>query len=332
MNRFVLLLTFLIFTILTGCSVGQSSENNKTEQNDNISQPQNNDNDDMEQEKRVYGKSLNKTITIQDFQNATLYRPVEITKKTPVVLFAPGWGSRNHNAYKTLLSFIASQGYLVIYSQCDAIYSVDRYLTRYTTVLNDQTVKDIVDRDKIGVVGHSAGGGSAFKILKYFSDNGYGKDGRFIFVSDPWFAFDMSTNDFSNIPENTKLIIQHYGDAKNVSTDPRIPITIYRQLSFLGDQNRDFQNYETLTHGYPSGSRSPDQMQVLLKPLDALMENVFLDKVEAKEIALNLGSDTPLNSYFPDILPNHSYPYPCYGDQNIRNAQQEYALDYCFVE
>lgn len=281
-------------------------------------------------QKRVYGVSLNKEIEIQSFPNSTLYMPkiIKADEKLPIVLFAPGWSSQDYSNYKTLLTFIASQGYAVIYAPSPMEYSADKSISRISAVLNDNLVARYFDKSKLGVIGHSSGGGIAFKVMDYFSKHGYGSAGRFVFAMDAWFAFEMSKEDFKNFPKNTKVVMQQYN--KHNTTDPRIALTIFDKLSILGDDNRDYQVYLDLNHGYPMGSGSYEQKQMILKPLDALMDYTFFANQNAYKFALDIGSDKPYKDDFQPIASSFTYDYRCNSDNNdLISALKE--LNYCSI-
>ncbi len=279
--------------------------------------------------KRIYGQSLNNEIVIQSFQNATLYMPkiIKSNEKLPLVLFAPGWSSQDHSNYKTLLTFIASQGYAAIYARSPMEYSANLTISRFATVLNDNLVSQYFDKSKLGVIGHSSGGGISFKVMDYFSKNGYGNAGRFVFSMDPWFAFDMSKEDFENFPKNTNIVIQQY--INGTQTDPRIALTIFDQLSALGDENRDYQVYLDLNHGYPS-ARSYDAMQIILRPLDALMDYTFFENQNAYKSALDIGSDAPYIDNLQPIESSDAYDYRCNSDNNDLISALK-GLNYCSI-
>lgn len=284
----------------------------------------------IDSQKRVYGKSLNNEIEIQSFQNSTLYFPkvIKLDEKLPIVLFAPGWSSQDHSNYKTLLTFIASQGYAVIYAQSPMEYSANESISRFSRVLNDNLVSRYFDKSKLGVIGHSSGGGIAFKVMDYFSKHGYGSAGRFVFSMDPWFAFDMSKEDFENFPKNTKVVIQQYN--RHNTTDPRIALTIFDKLSILGDNNCDYQVYLDLGHGYPAGSNPYEQKEMMLKPLDALMDYTFFANQNAYKIALDIGSDKPYKDNLQPVASSYTYDYRCNGDNDdLKSALK--GLNYCSI-
>ncbi len=274
--------------------------------------------------KRAYGKSLNKEVAIRSFQDTTIYAPKSSIKKLPIVLFLPGWSSKDHKSYSSLLSFIASQGFGVIYSKCEAEKSATGFIQRFLTTIDSE---DVFDKTKIGVVGHSSGGGLSFKVMSEFLKRGFGKEGRFVFASSSWFAFEMSENDFQNLGDETKVVMQEF--SSDFTTDPRIPLTIFSKLKVLDDKNRDYQIYKG-GHNYIAGSRPYEKMQAILKPLDALMDNVFNKNQAAYDEALNVETNET-------IEPKESsfYPFNCSGnsaDTALTSLLNEYGINYCKID
>ncbi len=255
-----------------------------------------------------YGYSINKPITIQLHEDGAIYYPDEATegKKVPFILFSPGWGSTRDSDYSSILTFIAKQGYAVIYAKDPAEVTTSIIIQRFKNITQKY---NFLDFSKFGVIGHSSGGGNTFNILKYFTQNGWGKDGNFILSTASWFAFDMRESDFQDIPSNSKIIIMQF--AQDQSTDPRIPLRIYSLLSTIHPDNKDYVMVENANHGYISGSRDYTLMQGILYPLDALMDNVFNENHNAKREALENGNDHPYSSGLQPLRPSNEYDYPC---------------------
>ncbi len=257
---------------------------------------------------REYGYSLNNNINTIEHTNGAIYYPEELIKnqKIPFVLFSPGWGSQNHNSYSSLLTFIAKQGYAVIYAKDPAEVTTTILINRFQNIIDNY---NFLDFSKFGVIGHSSGGGNTFNILKHFSQKGWGKNGNFILATAPWFAFDMKENDFQKIPSNSKIVIMQF--AEDQTTDPRIPLKIYDLLNTVHEDNKDYTMIANANHGYIAGDRDYTLMQALLTPLDALMENVFNENHNAKREALENGNDNPYNSGLQPLKPSNEYNYPC---------------------
>ncbi len=256
------------------------------------------------------------------------YFPTDIPdgEKVPVVFFASGYGSNDANDYESLLKFIASHGYYVIYAKhaWDSVFAnMDKILDNANGILPK------IDTTRIGVIGHSLGGGYSFNILKYFSDKGYGANGRFIMVLEGYFAYNLNKAEMQNLPANTNVIMQQYGPGGNNAvndSDPRITLTEYYLLDSIAANQKDWQIVENADHNYPKGNKPYDQMQGILKPLDALMEYTFktTPAPAAHDVALEQGSDDPYNhgNGIQVVNPIADYGYKCDSDPNV-------AIDYC---
>ncbi len=266
-------------------------------------------------------KENNKTI---------VYYPSDISAehKTPLVFFCPGWNSHNPAGYETLLRFIASHGYSVIYAK-DYYGDTDSFIARFEKILdNNNDVLPYVDTTRIGVIGHSSGGGDTFKVLDYFSKKGYGENGKFLMALDPWFAFGMNSDAMRHLPANTNVVIQRYeqNDHTGNHTDARIPLSEYALLTNIAENKKDYQTYTPATHGYPTGNKSVEQMQGLLEPLGALMAYTFENDNNAHDKALENGSDTPDVDGIEKVEEIWKYDYRCNSHKNRSEVME---IDYC---
>ena len=293
---------------------------------------------------KIFGQAGNHAVATpyqEPTEFATIYYPADASdqNKVPVVFFVPGWGGLDPNHYDTLLRFIASQGVAVVFARDDhnhdftSAFLIDDYIA----MVNDPNVSTWLDTRRIGVVGHSSGGGHAFNILDKLSNvQGWGSNGRFIFSIEPWFAFDIMQSEMQNLPSNTNVVIQQYGVGGNNSangTDARIPLTEYYLLESIDNYNKDYQVSEAADHDYPYGAGTDyASKQIILAPLDALMYYSFFDSNDslAHDAALELGSDDP---YANGNGIQTVYPR---GDANIAYACNGYDfvdqdIDFCDI-
>jgi len=277
------------------------------------------------------------------YHMSVVYYPSNISKAspTPVIFFAPGWESVNHRSYETLLKFIASHGYTVIYAKDDTgAYSAQHLIKYFKQMMDNPEVEPYVDSTKIGVIGHSSGGGHAFKVLQEFSSYGWGSKGRFLLSLDPWFAFDMDKSDMRTLPSNTNVLLMQFGKGgENVgnSTDPRIPLSEYYLLSSISKSKKDYQILNNATHAYPTGSRTYAEMIGLLRPLDALMEYTFKKSksIKAHQVALEVGSDDPYKNGngIQNVQATNKYHYECNGKGGgAYRTLESTDIDYCAME
>ncbi len=288
----------------------------------------------VEAAQKEYGKAGTHPTDFQPKEitaSSTVYYPTDLAEgeKVPVIFFASGWHSKaeeyKHTDYSALLSFIASQGYYVIYLRQGWLN--DRTFPLYQEVLDQYA--DHIDTTRIGVVGHSLGGGNTFKILDYFSnEKHYGEEGRFIMVIEGWYAWQMNQEDMKKLPDNTHIVMQQYGPKGNNienNTDPRIVLTEYYMLDSIPDNQKDYQIYEDADHKYPYGDGDYSSMQIILKPLDALMEYAFVGTPEAHDISLEQGNDDPYanGEGIQEVKPIDVYASKCNGSDTHTN------IDYC---
>ena len=272
--------------------------------------------------------------------NTTAYYPSDIAAmdhNTPLLFFISGWysGGAPATTYDSLLRFIASKGYTVIYADEGAVANEHFAISALDTFLSagDSTIQNVilpnVDTSKYGVLGHSAGGGITYTVAKHFNDLGYGANGRMIMMFDPWFAFGMTETMIQNLPSNTNVVLEKFGVGGNNAadgTDARIPLTLYSLLSSVADAKKDYYVYsgENADHTYPKGTRPYSEMQGILKPLDALLVYTFSDQSETvRTVALENGNDDPYDNGngIQVVLPN--YDYPCDGASTL--------IDYCAI-
>ncbi len=118
--------------------------------------------------------------------SATMYRPLTATAETPAPLIVASHGGANTKEMQDLNAVeLSRRGFIVI--------SVDRYYhgdssgaeVEFRTTISSATTAmipmveyawglDYVDRERIGVTGHSMGGGSTWSTMVYFGRQYYG--------------------------------------------------------------------------------------------------------------------------------------------------------------
>ena len=156
------------------------------------------------------------------------YTPVGgIDSSTPVVLFLNG-SKRTLDKYEGILNFLSTKGYFVIGAYSDS-YNPDYSKNIFTEVINTTKENSALKLNKLAVIGHSLGGGNSFNVMKYFQENGYGKDGSLIFSIEGWFPFGMKKDDFSKINGDVAFL-QMNGKDGTKDIDLRMNLTIWNLL------------------------------------------------------------------------------------------------------
>jgi hypothetical protein len=192
-----------------------------------------------------------------------------------------------------------------------------------------------IDTTRVGLAGHSYGGGSTVWIGKQvFDPNGdnWGTNGRFIMMFAPWYPFLITDTELQNYPPGVKLVVvQSYDDfshepAYTYYTDPRILRAMY-QLIDIPDSDKDyitvfsdtvpshqyvynnhtftyeanhFISYTDLVDGYNNPYDRLD-VYVMNRLMHAMTAYVFEGDTAAKNVILGNGSTAQTNM---DILPD----------------------------
>jgi len=266
--------------------------------------------------------------------NTVFYRRKGVGK-SPVVFFAPGWGAEPNEAqcetekYAPLWKFITSHGYAVICNNKPNQTTDSRKMIEgFKKAAVDEKVAPYINLNKIGVMGHSSGGGHSFRILKDLSEE-WGKDGRFLFVTEQWFAFGMTKDDMKNL-ENTNVVFLQFGKyGTNMwggGQDARILLTEYSLLEGIADANKDYQVFSDADHSYTHVPKPVSEMQGILRPLDALMQYTFVTKTEeARKAALEVGTDKPYQDKYQKLYPKGDYHWKCDAVDNVFDHCGNYA-------
>ncbi len=264
------------------------------------------------------------------FKNGAIYYPSNLNSKYPLypVIFLSGWWTRSDDTYKTLLRFISSLGYIVIFSKENERYDSVTTVENIEDLIEKSNIEKYIDTSKFGVVGHSSGGGKAFFVLKYFYQKGWGEDDCFVFAMAPWYAFDMRRSDFEKIPSYAKVVIQKYGE--DFENDPRISMKLFSLLRNIPNKNKDYQIIDGVGHYFPQGDTALKEKEDILEPLKALIKYTFEDDESYYKKALERGSDYPYWDFDYEIFKKSIYDFPCSPKSvNLKEAVNKTGIDYC---
>ncbi len=262
-----------------------------------------------------------------------LYFPSDISGKRPTVFFISGWHVYHSERYRSLLYFIASQGFnavFVPYLNVEPMSNLNILLTILDGVVAGPWAERI-DTSKVGFAGHSMGAGLVFYLAQQRSN--WGAQGRFLFPMAAWWGFHLPATGNYQLPANTNLIVQVNHD--DSGTDPR------QNIDFLLHNNVDA---ERKTYLYLPGdanhisdhhvSYSVEENGVyyhdaldqvgLHRPLESLMRYSFEGDTQWKSIGLPDPGDANYNVLHTtngisvlstdDPLGNHVVPVPAEQD------------------
>ena len=168
------------------------------------------------------------------------FRPENTYKPLPVIYFCHGIGATNPQTYRFLIDYIVANNVCVCYSTCDPVLAAITPRVAYTHlwkgfVAGHKKWKQFIDNRRIGIVGHSYGGGAAANIAwKAVHQKKWGKNGCFVYIMAPWYCYGMNSNRFNEFPKHTILVTQVFED-DNIN-DYRMACDIYRSFGIPKDR------------------------------------------------------------------------------------------------
>jgi len=274
----------------------------------------------------TYNNITEPEIEVTDKGTITFYHPDMAISQRPVIFFISGWG-QPATTYEKFFKYLTSLGYSVV-----NIYNLSpgSINTSYPNSLSmmQQAVQQFsgwIDTTRVGLMGHSYGGGSTIWLGKQvFDEQGlnWGTNGRLIMTFTPWLSFLVTDTDLQNYPPNVKLLmLQSFDDlhynGPTYNTDPRALRAVY-QLINIPDDEKDFitifsdndpahaYTYQGNTYTYKAdhytcytginngqGYQAYDALDVYSsnRLAHALTKYVFYGDMTAKNIAL--GNNSP---------------------------------------
>jgi hypothetical protein len=234
--------------------------------------------------------------------SVTIFYPAGITSPRPTIFYSHPYGGEDKEYNRGLFNFIAQKGYVVVFVPYNTFdTSIDhRYLTLWTGFTQAATnYPAIIDTKKVGFMGHSFGGGATIGLsYKAFTENGWGKDGRFLFTMAPWYAYQITQAQLQSFPANTKMITQVYDE--DVYNDHRLAIDIFKNIN-IANTEKDFYYFKPSTiagysyttyHNLPNSRSAYDAYDYygIYRLLDALIDYSFNGSAAGKNVALGNGS------------------------------------------
>ncbi len=188
------------------------------------------------------------TINVPNKGEITFYHPDIAQSQLPVIFFISGWG-RQAYSYEKYFYFLASLGYSVV-----NIYNTnpgninESYQNSLDMMIQaaETEYPGWIDTTKVGIMGHSYGGGSTIWLGKQVFENprNWGANGRFIFMTAPWYSLLVTENDLLNYPSDVKLLIEINNDdlhegSTNWNTSERAIRAVFELINIPNDE-KDF--------------------------------------------------------------------------------------------
>lgn len=171
-----------------------------------------------------YGNEVEIAIDVQAIDNPhpTAPGPIRIYRPTgvddpPVLFFSHAFGATTPVPYyDETLRHLAGRGLAVVYVPHPLVPDVDddnldRYECLWTGFATAATAfADSLDLTRVGFVGHSFGGGATPEMARRaFVEQGWGAQGRFMFIMAPWYSWG---EDYDTLPDDVRTVVQVYAD------------------------------------------------------------------------------------------------------------------------
>jgi hypothetical protein len=251
-------------------------------------------------------------------QRVERFVPREATGPVPVIALAHAFNVDDPARYRGLIGHLVSRGSAVVfpaYAMAEGhARRVDALFTGLRAALREPSTPPL-DTSRLGLIGHSYGGGALPVLALRATDAGWGGKALFLAFLAPWFDVDPDAGALTRLPEQTRaLFLVFQNDSAN---DHRIAIDLFRRLS-LPDAAKDYVMIGADAHDgcslpavhtlpMSSGLRAAeDALDVygLWRLLDALVAASFAGDADAARVALGHGSPEQVRmGHFPDGAP-----------------------------
>jgi hypothetical protein len=219
---------------------------------------------------------------------------VEDETGLPTVIFMSGWKS-NLESYDGFLQYVASLGYCVVAKmERGKCFTPDVYEEELTTQLSTARDTYHADISKLGIIGHSSGGGIVFYLMDYFQSNGIAGTAKSVVMSiDGWFPFGVTKAQLNSF--DTPALLMQFGGLDGINQegthpdwddyagepyhhyqDPRINLAIFKVLTYAGLEKEYVVLEANNNHGYIAGDYDTIiARKDLLAPIDELLNHTL---------------------------------------------------------
>ncbi len=151
------------------------------------------------------------------------YHPDIAATQLPVIFFISGWG-RYADSYEKLFYYMASLGYSVVNIYNTDPGNINESYQNSLDMMNQAVQNEFpqwIDTGKVGLMGHSYGGGATVWLGKqvFSAPYNWGSNGKFIFMTAPWYSLLITIDDLLNYPSDVKLLIEISNDDMHEGTN-----------------------------------------------------------------------------------------------------------------
>jgi hypothetical protein len=138
--------------------------------------------------------------------------------------------------YQGLVDHLVSNGFVVVFPGYTTEFDPPhQYRVVDTGFVEGADYSGRIDLARIGVIGHSFGGGMAQWLVQRAEERGWGSEATWVVNFAPWYALQVGTGEIE-LPAHTRYTMVSF--EWDYFVDSRIAIEIYRSLSIPEPQRR----------------------------------------------------------------------------------------------
>lgn len=164
----------------------------------------------------------------------------------PVVLVAHGYLGNFVEGYEGLVRHLVSQGHIVVFPGYTAEFDPDH---QYSVVLGGfvQSTGEStrMDLGRLGVIGHSFGGGMLPWLVQQLDSRGWGAEAFWAVDFAPWFALEVGTGPIE-VPDHLRFVMVSYQN--DYFVDARIGIETFAALDLPASRKQHVMVYSDRSH------------------------------------------------------------------------------------
>lgn len=145
----------------------------------------------------------------------------------PLIVYAHPFGGSDWTRARAFLEHVVSRDHVVVFVPYPTAGATvcERYDTLWggvTSAVAALEAQANIDTSRIGIIGHSFGGGASSWLAQQAVAEGWGSNGSFVYANAPWYTHRMETAGWSTLAGMRLLLM---GFADDDTNDPRIAIT-----------------------------------------------------------------------------------------------------------
>jgi pimeloyl-ACP methyl ester carboxylesterase len=285
-------------------------------------------------------------------KNVYVFHPADTAKRYPLILFCHGIGATHPAVYGPLITNIVSRGHVLVFSPYKSFAGGPRQRKKYRVLMAGfetavERFATCIDTTKIGIVGHSYGGGAVPAIAWHsIIENQWGDSGVFLYIMAPWYSYFITQEELEAFPSRTFLIMETFHRDK--VNDRRMAIDIFDNIAIPDSQKLFVELFGDSMPGYslsadhstPTGPAEQGGAENALdfygvyKFVDAIADYVFQGSAAAKKTAVDTGNapqrymgtwpdKRPVRECAVTRSPDTSSAQPCLnGWENVLNPRR----------